>query len=64
VTFKKDSGAPGYVAINGSVYENPDFRYGLLNFWEFCYYFFAISLVYSIFTGLILDSFGTDREEA
>ncbi|CAD8160257.1 unnamed protein product [Paramecium octaurelia] len=67
VTFKKDSGSAGYVAAsNGisSTYANPDFRFGILNFWEFCYYFFVISLTYSIFTGLILDSFGADREEA
>ncbi|CAD8080090.1 unnamed protein product [Paramecium sonneborni] len=67
VTFKKDGGSTGYVAASdgiSSTYANPDFRFGILNFWEFCYYFFVISLTYSIFTGLILDSFGADREEA
>lgn len=63
VTFKTDGGSVGYVS-SSDVYADENYRYSLLNFWEFVYYFVVISLLYSIITGIIIDSFGVLRDEA
>ncbi|CAD8161563.1 unnamed protein product [Paramecium pentaurelia] len=63
VTFKTDGGSVGYVS-SSDVYADENYRYSILNFWEFVYVFVVISLLYSIITGIIIDSFGVLRDEA
>nr|CCC21103.1 TPA: calcium-release channel VI-2b [Paramecium tetraurelia] len=63
VTFKTDGGSVGFVS-SSDVYADENYRYSILNFWEFVYVFVVISLLYSIITGIIIDSFGVLRDEA
>ncbi|CAD8149999.1 unnamed protein product [Paramecium octaurelia] len=62
-TFKTDGGSVGYI-VTSDDYADENYRYSILNFWEFVYVFVVISLLYSIITGIIIDSFGVLREEA
>ncbi|CAD8080106.1 unnamed protein product [Paramecium sonneborni] len=63
VTFKTDGGSVGFVS-SSDIYADENYRYSILNFWEFIYVFVVISLLYSIITGIIIDSFGVLRDEA
>lgn len=49
---------------NQEAIKDPNFRFGLKNLLEFVYVFVVISLLYSIITGIIIDTFGVLRDEA
>ena len=65
--YKKDSGFPSIFAPNGpSDFVNHyglDYELDWASVWEFSYFFIVITLLFSIISGIIIDTFGLFRDE-
>lgn len=67
MTLKTDGGIAGYFLnseYQQDLYNNENFTISARSVVEFTYVFIVISLLFSIITGIIIDTFGLLRDEA